>query len=485
MAIILMKRSYMTTMPDKSGAFLKASRIILAHGGNITRCNYNKAVDSHTLFVDVEATPQAQEAIAQELSQAGYFTQTAAHAKIVLMEFELVDQPGAVLPILEVLGRHEINISYISSQENGTGKQFFKMGLYIEDPSVVETLLRDLSTLCPVRILQYDAGEKALDNTVFYITFAGEMRRLLNLTQEQTNDFIFNANLVMQQLDDRNEPPSKTFEYVSRFAHFVAEHSGAAYACRLSLQPLTERVTCTVLEPPCGSNITVLEDTATGALLMIDSGFACYRQETLRRLRELFPAFDMRPKELLLTHADYDHAGLVPDFDVIHVSQRSADCFLSELTGGTHLRERNRKTLPYSRLSKIISQYQTPRAEQLHVLDTQPCDDAQPLSLIGHFTFADMDFDVYQGNGGHLPGEIVLLDPVHRVAITGDDYVNIHDYTPDQQAFNRLAPYLMTSVNEDSAKAKQILAELRRRMNGQSWLILPGHGAIVERNQSM
>ena len=127
-----MRKTYMTQMPDKSGAFLLASRIILAHGGNITRCNYNKAVDSHTLFVDVEAEESAQQEIEGELTRAGYLSRAVPHAKIVLMEFELIDRPGAVLPILEVLGRYHINISYISSQENNTGKQFFKMGLYID-----------------------------------------------------------------------------------------------------------------------------------------------------------------------------------------------------------------------------------------------------------------------------------------------------------------------------------------------------------------
>lgn len=480
-----MKRSFMTTMPDKSGAFLKASRIILKHGGNITRCNYNKAVDNHTLFVDVEAAPDALAAIEQELTRAGYLARAASHAKIVLTEFELADKPGAVLPILEILSRYHINISYMSSQENGSGKQFFKMGLYIEEPGVIEKLLKELSTLCPVRILQYDSGEKKLDNTVFYITFAGEMRRLLRLTQEQTNDFIFNANLVMQQLDDRNEPPSKTFEYISRFAKFVAEHGGAAYDCRRTQLPLTSRVSCTVLEPPCGSNITVLEDVFNGSLLVIDGGFACYQRFTMRLLRELIPDFDDRPKEMLLTHADYDHTGLASQFGVIHLSQRSADCFAAERAGDPHIRERNQNTLPYSRLSKIITEYRTPMASQLHVLDAMPCDDEKPLSRIGRFTFADMDFDIYQGNGGHLPGEIVLLDETHRIAVTGDDYVNVHGYTPAQKEFNRLAPYLMTSVNEDSAKAKAILNDLRCRMDGKGWLILPGHGAVITRDTPM
>lgn len=478
-----MRRGYMTTMPDKSGAFLLASRIILRHGGNITRVSYNKAVDAHVLFVDVEAPDDAQAAIRRELAESG-FLEGGSQAKVVLAEFELEDHPGAVLPILEVLGRYEINISYISSQENGTGTQYFKMGLYIEQPQVIQALLAECSRLCPVRILHYDAGEKALDNTVFYITFAGEMRTLLHLNQEQTNDFLFYSNLVMQHLDDRDEPPRKTFEYITRFAHFVAEHDARRASCRITQRRLTAQVTLTVIEPPCGSNISVLED-ADGRLLVIDSGFECYREDTHALLRELFDGFDQRPRELLLTHADCDHTGLHELFSVIHLSRRSLDSFLREARGEPNDREQNSKTLPYCRLSKMIAGYHTPALDKLRAIDTLEADPAQPLSLIGRFAFADLRFDVYQGNGGHLPGEIVLIDEENRVAATGDDYVNIHGYLPAQAAYNRLAPYLMTSVNEDSAKAKAILKELFARLDGKGYVILPGHGAVVERGQGM
>ena len=49
-----MKKTYITTMPDHIGAFLKASECFASHGINITRVSYNKAVDSHTLFIDVD-----------------------------------------------------------------------------------------------------------------------------------------------------------------------------------------------------------------------------------------------------------------------------------------------------------------------------------------------------------------------------------------------------------------------------------------------
>lgn len=481
-----MKKTFMTHMPDASGAFLQAARIIHSCGGNITRASYNKAVDMHTLFVDVEGDEAIIGAVEAALDAGGFLSRSGQEARIVLMEAELVDRPGEIIPVLDVIGRYQINISYMSVQVSpSAARQSFKMGLSIREPGVVSTLLEELSMLCPVRILHYDAGEKTLDNTVFYLNFAAEMRRLLHLTQEETNDFISHANLVMQQLDERNELPGRSFEIISRFAHFVVEHGQESYDCRLTCQRLTERVVLTVIEPPCGSNIAVLEDGDGGPLLLIDGGYTCYRRFALRKLRELFPDFDRRPKELLLTHSDADHTGLSQEFGMIHCSQRTANCFMAEAAQEPVARELNRNSLPYYRLCKLITQYVPPMLSQLHVLDQQPSDDAQPLSQIGRFVFADMHFDVYQGNGGHVPGETLLFDEEHRFAITGDDYVNHRGYTPSQREFNRFAPYLMGSVNEDSVRARAILQALREKMDGQGWLILPGHGPLLQRDQGM
>ena len=479
-----MKRSFMTNMPDKSGAFLQASRSILAHGGNMVRASYNKAVDAHMLFLDVEGDEAALSAIEAELAEAG-FLHTDNCVQVVLMDFDLPDEPGATIPVLEVLGRHHINISYLSCQSAKGERVALKMGLYIEDPGVIDTLLSELSALCPVRILSYDAGEKKLDNTVFYLTLADEMRTLLGLSQEQTSEFIYYANLVMQQLDEKGEPHSKTFEYVSRFAHFVADHGGAAYDCRISRQALTERVSCAVIEPPCGSNITVLEDGETGALLVIDGGFTCYEKLTMQLLRTLFEGFDSRRREMLLTHSDSDHTGICQHFDTIWCTQRTADCFASEHLGLPSPREENQNMLPYYRLSKLITDYLPPRLASLCILDQEKGDDTEPLSTVGSFCFGDMRMTVLQGNGGHVPGETMLLDEIHRIAITGDDYINIHDCTKPQREFNRLAPYLARSVNQDSVKYHAILRALKDRLDGESWLILPGHGAILQRDQRL
>lgn len=53
-----MKKTFTTTMPDRVGAFLRASQAIGELGANITRVSYNKAVDTHMLFIEVEAEPR-------------------------------------------------------------------------------------------------------------------------------------------------------------------------------------------------------------------------------------------------------------------------------------------------------------------------------------------------------------------------------------------------------------------------------------------
>ena len=67
-----MKQTFTTTMPDRVGAFLGASRCISGNGANITRVSYNKAIDMHLLFIEADGTPEQLERIAKELRARGY-----------------------------------------------------------------------------------------------------------------------------------------------------------------------------------------------------------------------------------------------------------------------------------------------------------------------------------------------------------------------------------------------------------------------------
>ena len=136
-----MKKTYATSMPNHIGAFLKASKCFAELGINITRVSYDKSVDSHMLFLDVEGTEEQIRKADALLEEIGYLQDNAGDSSIVLIEFLLEDVPGSVTAILELINAFNFNISYINSQENGTDYQQFKMGLHIEDPGRITAFM--------------------------------------------------------------------------------------------------------------------------------------------------------------------------------------------------------------------------------------------------------------------------------------------------------------------------------------------------------
>ena len=105
-----MKKTYVTSMPDHIGAFLKASQCFSALGVNITRVSYNKAVDSHTLFIDAEGTKEQLKKADKELEKIGYLQNDKNKTSIVLLEFCLKDVPGSVTDVLKLISKFNFNI---------------------------------------------------------------------------------------------------------------------------------------------------------------------------------------------------------------------------------------------------------------------------------------------------------------------------------------------------------------------------------------
>lgn len=477
-----MKKTYITTMPDKSGAFLEAGRAIRAAGANITRVSYNRAVDIHTLFLDVSGTQRQLERVTASLKDIGYILGGDSAARVLLVEFVLRDVPGAVVPVLELIHRHQLNISYINSQEDGSGYQHFRMGLFLERPELIRSFLEEAAALCEIHVIDYDESEQVLDNTVFYMRFASRMAQKLSLPPRKARELMAQSNRIMQMLDARNEPPYKTFNYISRFADMLAHHKGAAFQPRLSRLPLRTGGELYAIEPPCGSNCYILH--RHNRLLFVDSGFACYAPEMVAIFRRLFPGFDEMPRQMAITHPDMDHCGLLNLFDEIYVSPAAFRHFQWENDGAPNYRERNPAHAPYCAISRILSRYLPPELSHLRVVDGEAERPELPLCPLGRFEFAGLEFQLVRGNGGHADGEVLILCPEEALAFTGDIIVNISGFTREQADFNRLAPYLMTSVNMDSRRASVERNALLELYPPRQYLYCCGHGAIWDRRDS-
>lgn len=472
-----MKETYITQMPDEAGAFMEASRIISAAGANITRVSYNKAVDAHTLFIDVSGTQAQQEVISDGLKAIGYIQNQGEHARVMLLEFVLRDVPGAVLPVLELIHRYRFNISYISSQENGTGYQNFKMGLFVERPRAIHDFLHEATQLCEIHVIDYDESERVLDNTVFYMSFANRMAQKMQLSRDNARELMAQSNLIMQMLDERDEPPYKTFDYIGKYADMLLRYKGEAFDARITRESLGDGFELCCIEPPCGSNTYILRKGEN--LLFVDSGFACYAPEMYRIFTELYPDFEKMHRQIIVTHPDMDHCGLLNLFDEIYVSRIGWQHFLRETHHEPNFREQNPAHAPYCRISRILSKYFPPRMDCLKVVEGLPEDAGRPVCPIGTVTFCGKRLDIYRGNGGHAEGEVVIVDEAEKLVFSGDIVVNIAGFSKPQAAFNRLAPYLMTSVNMNSEKAAKERRYLMEMFSPATYIYCGGHGAIL------
>ena len=514
-----MRRTYVTTLPDHIGTFLRAGRIFASLGMNITRCSYNKAVDTNTMFIEAEGSQEQHDSAKRQLDEMGYL-QDPRGRNVVLLEFTLRDVPGAVVAVLELIASYSFNITYISSQENGTECQYFRMGLFVDDPESIDRFIEAASGLCEVRVIDYDHSEKVYDNSIFYDSFISELTHGMGLGQEARESLMVDANLAMEMLDESGLSPHSTFDSISRFARMLAQSRGESFMPRITREQLTERTQLILIEPPCGSNTAILR--SGGDYLFMDTGYACYREEMMRLLRELVPDFDHIKKTVLISHADVDHCGLLDLFDEVLASGLSAECLRLEYEGRDGFRERTPLHRPYIGICKTLTSYgrvdpakvkvtwespqqyvqmvmahancsgaHTVRTDSINAGEVDghdiaqmckpaKCQSVEPLTQTGFFDFGDMHFEVYEGAGGHLPGENILIDYKNKVVFSGDVFINLKGMTPEQTAYNKCAPVLMTSVDTDPAMCAAERRAMLERLGKGDWRIYGAHGAKYE-----
>lgn len=473
-----MKKIYVTTMPDEAGAFLKASICFAKLNINITRVSYNKSVDIHTLFIEAEGE-EAQFAKADsELAEIGYISNASKRGNVILMEFRLDDKPGELVKVLELIKKYRFNISYISSHENGLGYQPFRMGLFVDDDEMFLKFYLEAKELCPVSVIDYDNMTVNFDNSVFYQTYVDNLIKNAGISENVKAKLTVNVNRAMQLLDERNLPPKTTFDCIAKFATLLSKYKGENFNPRVTTYDITPQTQITVIEPPCGSNTTIIK--SNGKFLFVDSGYSLYKNEMIELFNKITGGFEKIDKSVLVTHADVDHTGLLYLFDEIYASDKSKECLELDYQNKRGFREQNPLHIPYIRICKILTSHQTPNPQKINVICQSNDEITEPLYKSGTFTFGELTFDVYSGQGGHLQGEIVLVDSEHKLIFSGDVYVNIRGYSPEQAEYNQYAPVLMTSVDTNPILAKLERNSLLKIASHKGWRIFSGHGEVKE-----
>jgi len=283
------------------------------------------------------------------------------------------------------------------------------------------------------------------------------------------------VNLAMQTLDENGLSPYRTFDSISKFAELLGAGKGRSFEPRISSHKITDNTEIILIEPPCGSNTMII--ASRGKYLFVDSGYACYKDEMLELFHKLIPDFDSIEKTVLITHADVDHCGLLPLFDKIIAGHKTARCLENEFLGKNGYRDENPLHRPYINICKMLTSYKAVDPNKIEAMWNNNDELTEPLTQIGFFDFEELHFEVYEGKGGHLPGEIVLIDYTHHLAFTGDIYINMRGMTKEQAEYNQYAPILMTSVDTDPKLCAEERKAILGRLGVGQWQIFGAHGS--------
>ncbi len=460
---------------------MEACRIIWGIGADITRVSYNKAVDTHTLFLDARGTEEQLSAIADALRSVGYLQEGRDDARVMLLDFALENRTGSMLPVLELIHSYGFNISYLSAVATDRPVHHLKLGLFVEDEDRMRRFLHDASQRYEVSVAQHEDNGAELDKAVFYVQFANHIIRTLNLGRDAAPELMMHSNTIMQNLTERAEPPFRTFKFITRFAELLAKYRGDRFFPCVDRRQLADGFELYSIQPPCGSNTWILRHGDD--LLFVDCGFALYAQEMDALLHNLFPEFDHMRRSIIVTHPDMDHCGLLSMFNVIYVSPIAHRHFELENKHQPAFREQDVRNAPYCGISRLLSRYVPPRMDALRVVDGEADDPAADINLLGHIDFCGRRIDVYRGNGGHTAGELVAVDEADHLVFCGDIMVNVPGFSPQQHEFNLVAPYLLTSVNLDSRKASRERKKLNEMFPRNEYLYCCGHGGVMEKSE--
>src|SRR5690606_31286474 len=88
--------------------------------------------------------------------------------------------------------------------------------------------------------------------------------------------------------------------------------------------------------------------------------------------------------------------------------------------------------------------------------------------ILDSITIGNHRFEILEGMGGHLHGQIYLFSPDLGVFFPADTVINFDHLTRERSEYNTLAVNLVTSVNVDSDRAREERKEIVRIVDDTS-----------------
>jgi len=471
-------------MPDDPGALHRAAEAIKRHGGNIVRVDYDRRIDPHVVFFEIDADEGAPSLIKEDLAALGYLQTSLSILSFLKFQVYLPDRAGSLFDLLEITTGAKANIAFLDYDTRGRHPDALTVALTADNDAVADRLLNELRGRYRLEILEYDSTGRKLDDNVFYIRLAQELREIIG---EAGDEFLLrllqDINHVVQELTSQGKDPRMVFDSVLKSGRALMSTTGQGFYADVQTFRLSNKAALRCFQLPCGGSIYLLSDGRES--VMFDTGFGIYHGDVLDMMQALGADLSSL-RGICITHADADHAGATGMFDVPTLMHPGSEEIIKRdnRAYGSKMQDSVLGAV-YTTLINLFSRFAPPT--EYSIIAPIPLRRERGLAVIGEMEACGLTFQILETLGGHQFGHLAYMCRSEGILLTGDCLMNFDSFTPERSDFASLAKNLMNSVNVDSSLASQeramlleIAAEMDEEMKqvGRRALICGGHGAV-------
>jgi len=494
-------------LEDKPGSLVDFSSLIAEREGNIGFFHYDRSVDCNRVAAGVQYENKNNlYRFLELLREKDYYSlkneigkdeiQIMTPESVLEIKVRLINKPGSLAAFALLLKEHRANVIYMLYDED-IDPESADIALATENPGEVNSLLGAINS----KGYNYKVVYRGSD--------IEEVERIIGLKLVE-KFFLRLQKLVssqdVQELMAVVDSSKKLYTELVRFYSEMSNHleKGNVFEDILTfastsmakvrknfhvkeLPPLQfeDNIQLFTFRLPTGGNIFIfLRD---GEITMFDAGYGLYYED----IKNLLKRKRMDPghvRRIFVSHPDADHIGSAEYF----AEEFGTQVFMHTDCKGI-IDNENRAYGTNTKLSKLNKHFtvlvnrftKCKYPEKVSFFSTSVIDKVGTFNVIDTFPVGNLEFQVLQSHGGHIPGQVFFLDREHGLFFSFDYLINIDSLSTEEKDYMSLPRYFMTSTNTNSRVFKEETSslmdviflldkELKRR--GKSVLIFPGHG---------
>lgn len=494
-------------LEDKPGSLADFSSQIAETGGNIGFFHYDRSVDCNRIVAEVQYENKNNlYRFLQLLRKKNYYSlrneigkdeiQIMTPESVLEVKVRLINKPGSLAAFALLLKEHRANVIYMLYDED-IDPESAHIALATQNPGEVNSLLGAINskgynykvvyTGSDIKEVEHLIGLKLVEK--FFLRLQKlvskqDLQQLIAIVDSSKRLYTELAHFYSEVGNHLEK--GDVFESILTFASTSIAKVGKNFHAReLPALQFEDNIQLLTFRLPTGGNIFVfLHD---GEITMFDAGYGLYYED----IKNLLKRKRMDPGEvrrIFVSHADADHIGSAGYF----ADQFGTQVFMHTDCKGI-IGNENRTYGTNTKLSKLNKHFtvlvnrftKCKYPEKVSFFSTSVIDKVGTFNMIDTFPVGNLEFQVLESHGGHLPGQVFFLNREHGLFFSSDYLINIDSLSTEEEDYMRLPRYLMTSTNTNSQVFKEetrslmnIISLLDKELKRQCKfvLIFPGHG---------